>query len=513
VPRIQRALVSVSDKRGLLEFARGLRSLGVELLSTGGTHSYLQENGIEARGVSDVTGFPEILDGRVKTLHPKIHGALLAIADNPKHQAQLHEHSIQPIDMVVVNLYPFEQTVSRAGVTLADAVEQIDIGGPTMLRAASKNYRFKAVVVNPDRYPSLLEELHSSGGCLSDSTCFSLAREVFRHTAHYDSVIANYLEAAAHPAQPLPSLLQAALPREQELRYGENPHQQGALYGTFGSLLQKLHGKELSFNNIVDISAAALLIAEFDAPAIAIIKHTNPCGVGTASTLAEAYAKAFATDTKAPYGGIVAANRPLDMEAAHKINEIFTEVILAPLYPEPVLDLLRKKKDRRLIRVAAEFRGRKDFDVRSVPGGLLVQQPDSGSASAEEFRVVTRRQPTDAEVAALRFAWTVAKHVKSNAIVYAASDRTLGVGAGQMSRFDSARIAVMKARDAGIDLRGSVVASDAFFPFADALLEAIHAGSTAVIQPGGSIRDEEVIKAADENDIAMVFTGIRHFRH
>ena len=513
MPRIQRALVSVSDKRGLLEFARGLRCLGAELLSTGGTLSYLRENGIETRSVSDVTGFPEILDGRVKTLHPKIHGALLAIADNPRHQAQLREHAIQPIDMVVVNLYPFEQTVSRAGVPLTDAVEQIDIGGPTMLRAASKNYRFKAVVVDPDRYPSLLEELNSNGGSLSDSTCFSLAREVFRHTAHYDSVIANYLEAAAHPGQSLPSFFQTGLSREQELRYGENPHQRGALYGTFGSLFQKLHGKELSFNNIVDISAAALLIAEFDEPAAAIIKHTNPCGVGTASTLAEAYAKAFATDTKAPYGGIVAVNRPLDMEAAHKINEIFTEVILAPSYPEPVLDFLRKKKDRRLIRVAAELRGRRDFDVRSVPGGLLLQQPDSGSAGAEQFRVVTRRQPADAEVAALRFAWTVAKHVKSNAIVYAAPDRTLGVGAGQMSRFDSARIAALKAADAGIDLRGSVVASDAFFPFADALVEAIHAGSTAVIQPGGSIRDEEVIKAADENNIAMVFTGTRHFRH
>lgn len=513
MPHIQRALISVSDKRGLLVFARGLRALGVELVSTGGTLAALHDNGIEARAVSDVTGFPEILDGRVKTLHPKIHGALLAITDNPQHQTQLRQHAIEPIDLVVVNLYPFEQTITRSGVTLPEAVEQIDIGGPTMLRSASKNYRFKAVVVNPDSYPMLLEEMKASGGSLSESTCFALAREVFRHTAHYDSVIANYLETIAHPDRALPSFFQTALPREQELRYGENPHQQGALYGSFGSLFQKLHGKELSFNNIVDISAAAVLVAEFDEPTVGIIKHTNPCGVGSASSLAEAYAKAFATDTKAPFGGIIAVNRPLDMEAALKINEIFTEVIIAPDFPDPVLEFLRKKKDRRLMRLAGDLRGRKDFDVRSVPAGLLVQQPDAARAMAEPFRLVTKRAPTDAEVTALRFAWRVAKHVKSNAIVYTSADRTLGIGAGQMSRFDSARIAAMKAKDAGIDLRGSVVASDAFFPFADGLLEAIRAGSTAVVQPGGSIRDEEVIKAADENSIAMLFTGTRHFRH
>jgi phosphoribosylaminoimidazolecarboxamide formyltransferase/IMP cyclohydrolase len=487
--------------------------LGINLISTGGTLSYLRDNGITARAVSDITGFPEILDGRVKTLHPKIHAALLAIADNPAHQAQLKEHSIEPIDMVVANLYPFEQTIARTDVTLADAVEQIDIGGPTMLRSAAKNYRSKAVVVNPDCYPSLLEELTSTSGSLSETTCFSLAREVFRHTARYDAVIAKHFEETALPGEALPSLFQITAPREQELRYGENPHQRGALYGSFGSLFHKLHGKELSFNNIVDISAAALLVAEFDEPTVVIVKHTNPCGVGTATTLGEAYTKALATDARSPYGGIVAVNRPLDADAAQKINEIFTEVIIAPEYPEPVLEFLRRKKDRRLILVTADLRDRRGLDIRSVPGGYLVQHSDSGRAEGEQFRVVTKRQPTDAERVALRFAWRVAKHVKSNAIVYTAADRTLGIGAGQMSRFDSARIAAMKAAEAGLNLRGSVVASDAFFPFADGLLEAIHAGSTAVIQPGGSIRDEEVVKAADQSNIAMVITGIRHFRH
>jgi len=513
VPRIHRALISVSDKRGLLPFARGLRTLGIELLSTGGTLAHLQENGIEARPVSDVTGFPEILDGRVKTLHPKIHGALLAVSDNPQHQQELRRHGIEPIDMVVVNLYPFEQTVAKPDVTLPDAVEQIDIGGPTMLRSAAKNFRCKAVVVNPDRYPALLDELTSCGGTLSDEICFALAREVFGHTSRYDAAIASYLERSAVPDRPFPAVLQISAAMEQALRYGENPHQQGALFGSFRSLFRTLHGKELSYNNIVDIAAAALLAAEFDEPTVAIIKHTNPCGVGSASTLADAYAKAFATDAKAPYGGIIAVNRPLDMEAAMKINEIFTEVIVAPSYPDTVLEFLRKKKDRRLIAVTADLRNRRDPDVRSVPGGFLLQQPDSGHAFSEQFRVVTRRVPTDVEVAALRFGWAVAKHVKSNAIVYAATDRTLGIGAGQMSRFDSARIAALKARDAGLTLQGSAVASDAFFPFADGLLEAVHAGSSAVIQPGGSVRDGEVIKAANDNDLAMVFTGTRHFRH
>lgn len=513
MPRIQRALISVSDKRGLLEFARGLRSLGVTIISTGGTLSYLRQNAVEATAVSDVTGFPEILDGRVKTLHPKIHGGILGVHELPEHAAQMSDHGIEPIGLVVVNLYPFEATVAREGVALPEAVEQIDIGGPAMLRSAAKNYRCTAVVTDPDRYPELLDELNRNGGSFSDETRFALARSVFWHTSRYDAAIAGYLESAAVDRAAMPPHFSVAAPRELELRYGENPHQPGALYGTFGSLFQKLHGKELSFNNIVDIAAAAQLISEFDEPTAAIIKHTNPCGVGSAPTLAEAYAKAFATDAKSPFGGIVAVNRPLDLAAAERMNEIFTEVILAPEFAPGVLALLQKKRDRRLIRLAGNLRGRTAPDVRSVPGGFLVQRPDAGLADAEGFRVVTKRAPTEAEVAALRFAWRVAKHVKSNAIVYASADRTLGVGAGQMSRFDSARIAAIKAKDAGIDLRGSAVASDAFFPFADGLLEAVHAGSTAVIQPGGSIRDEEVIAAANEHQIAMVVTGTRHFRH
>lgn len=513
MPRIRRALISVSDKRGLGAFVSGLRALDIEIISTGGTFSFLQQSGIDAKQVSAITGFPEILDGRVKTLHPVIHAGLLAVLDNPEHVRQLEEHRISPIDMVVVNLYPFAQTIARPEVRLEDAVEQIDIGGPSMLRSAAKNFRHKAVIVNPDRYDAILQELRASGGTISEETCFSLAREVFQHTAAYDAVIAGYLDRTAGDAQGLPATFSVTAPREISLRYGENPHQQAALFGRWGETFEKLHGKELSFNNIVDVSAAGALIAEFDEPAVAIIKHTNPCGVGTGASLAEAYAHAFATDTKSPYGGIVAVNRPLDMAAAEEINKIFTEVIISPDFPAEVLALLQKKKDRRLIRLHGDLRERRDADVRSVPGGFLVQEPDVRPIDTEGFRVVTRRQPTDLEIRALRFAWRVAKHVKSNAIVYAGPDRTLGIGAGQMSRVDSARIAARKSADEGLSLQGSVVGSDAFFPFADGLLEAIRAGSTAVIQPGGSIRDEEVIAAADAHNVAMIFTGTRHFRH
>jgi phosphoribosylaminoimidazolecarboxamide formyltransferase / IMP cyclohydrolase len=513
VPFIRRALISVSDKRGLPELAAALQALGVEIISTGGTFDALRRHGLAVRQVADVTGFPEILDGRVKTLHPAIHAALLALLDNPDHVRQLAEHGITPIDMVVVNLYPFASTVARTGVTLAEAVEQIDIGGPSMLRSAAKNFRHKAVVVDPDMYPALLAEMRNGGGAVSEETCFALAREVFRHTAAYDAMIAGYLDKTAHGDGALPPVLQLSAPRELDLRYGENPHQHAALYGTWTSAFEKLHGKELSFNNIVDVSAAAALVSEFDEPTVVIIKHTNPCGVGSAPSLAEAYAKAFATDTTAPFGGIVAVNRPLDMEAAERINQVFTEVIVAPSYAEPVLEFLRKKKDRRLVRLTVDLRNRRAPDIRSVPGGFLVQEPDTLPAAAERRQVVTHRQPTDEELHAMTFAWRVAKHVKSNAIVYAASDRTLGVGAGQMSRVDASRIAVRKALDAGISLQGAAVGSDAFFPFADGLLEAVRAGATAVIQPGGSIRDAEVIAAADEHAIAMMFTGTRHFRH
>jgi phosphoribosylaminoimidazolecarboxamide formyltransferase/IMP cyclohydrolase len=512
VPRIRRALISVSDKSGLLDFARALRAMDIEILSTGGTATTLRQAGIEVTNVSDVTGFPEIMDGRVKTLHPLIHGALLGVTDNPDHLRQMRDHGIVPIDMVVVNLYPFRETVARPGTTLATAVENIDIGGPSMLRSAAKNFRCKAVIVDPARYEDVLHELKTSGGNVSEQTCAALAREVFHHTSSYDAAIADYLDAQSSP-DALPSRLTIDVPKEQPLRYGENPHQRASLYGSFTKLFRSLHGKELSFNNIMDMSAAAMVVAEFDQPAVAIIKHMNPCGVGQDVSLAEAYTKAVATDTTSAFGGIVAVNRTLDMETARRINEIFTEVIVAPEIPADVLELLRKKKDRRLVILTGDVRSATRYDVRSVPGGFLAQDPDAPGVDASTFRVVTRRAPTSDEELALGFAWRVAKHVKSNAIVYTSADRTLGVGAGQMSRIDSSRIAVQKAAAAGLDLRGSVVASDAFFPFADGLLEAVRAGSTAVIQPGGSVRDADVIAAADEHNVAMIFTGTRHFRH
>jgi len=511
VPRIRRALISVSDKRGLVDFARALTGMRVEIISTGGTAAALGDAGIAVRSVADVTGFPEILSGRVKTLHPRIHGGLLAVPGNAEHERQAAELGIEPIDMVVVNLYPFERTAAQEGVTLEEALEQIDIGGPSMLRSASKNFLHKAVIVNPDRYPAVAAEMAAADGCVSAATCAALAREVFRNTARYDAAIADYLERGDAPAPGLPAELRIAAGRELELRYGENPHQRGALYGGFTEIFRKLHGKELSFNNIVDIAAAAQLVAEFDEPACAIVKHTNPCGVGTAETPAAAYAKALATDRTSAFGGIVAFNRPLDAECASAVNDIFTEVILAPGVPGDVLEFLRRKKDRRIIDVRADLRAQRGADLRSVPGGYLLQDPDAGAA--EEFRTVSRRAPTEAETRALRFAWLVCKHVKSNAIVFAAADRTLGVGAGQMSRVESVRLAAVKAREAGLDLAGAAVASDAYFPFADGLEEAVRAGAAAAIEPGGSVRDAEVIAAADARGTALVFTGTRHFRH
>lgn len=503
----------MSDKRGLVDFAQALHDMGIEIISTGGTHALLSSHRIPARQVSDVTDFPEILDGRVKTLHPKIHGGLLALPDNEEHVRQLKEHYIDAIDMVVVNLYPFEQTVSRNGVPLETAVEQIDIGGPAMLRAAAKNFKHKAVVMNPDRYPSIIEELRTTNGCISETTCLTLAREVFRRTSSYDASIARYLDHVVAPEEHLPELLHLSLAREHDLRYGENPHQRAALYGNFGSVFETLHGKELSYNNIVDLASAARLVTEFEEPTAAIIKHTNPCGVGSASSLGDAYVKALNTDTKSAFGGVVAVNRPLSREAAEKINSVFCEVIVAPGFEDGVLEFLKKKKDRRVVRITVDLRALNELVVKSVPGGLLVQDPDRARVSREDLKVVTKRKPTDEETRAMLYAWRVAKHVKSNAIVFALPDRTIGIGAGQMSRVDSSRIAVQKAVEAGLATKGTAVASDAFFPFADGLLAAVQAGSTAVIQPGGSVRDEEVIRAADENNIAMVFTGIRHFAH
>ena len=513
--KIHRAIISVSDKNGIVEFARQLQRWNVEIISTGGTLRVLREAGIVAKSISDVTGFPEILDGRVKTLHPKIHGGLLAVADNPLHQQQLNQLDITPIEMVVVNLYPFEQTISKNGVSLDDAIEQIDIGGPAMLRSAAKNYKYKTVIVNPQQYSTILKEIEQHNGSVTEETRFMLAKEVFLHTSKYDSVISHYLNASNGKSTEasLPEVFSMSLRKTEELRYGENPHQKAALYGDFHSIFEKLHGKELSYNNIVDIQAAVTLIEEFTAPAVAIIKHTNPCGVGLGETLSDAYDEAFATDTKSAFGGIVAVNRGLDMNIALRIDKIFTEVIIAPGFDDAMLEFLKKKKDRRLLRQMVPLSTRRQLMIKDVAGGILVQTPDDISLQPGQINVVTKRQPTKEEYDGMMFAWKVAKHVKSNAIVYARPDRTIGIGAGQMSRFDSARIAVLKAQEMGLDLRGTAVASDAFFPFADGLLEALKAGATAVIQPGGSIRDREVIAAADDNNVTMIFTGIRHFRH
>ena len=511
--KIRRALLSVSNKDGIVDFAAELHRLGVEIISTGGTHALISSAKIPVKQVSEVTGFPEILDGRVKTLHPGIHGGLLGIRDNPVHRKQLDDLHIQPIDMVVVNLYPFKETIRKNGVTLDEAIEQIDIGGPAMLRSGAKNYRFTCVICNPKNYGAVLGELRERNGSISEETCFRLAKEVFRHTAQYDSVIAEYLRKSGGESQEFPEILTIALEKTFDLRYGENPHQKAALYGDFEYCFKKLHGKELSYNNIIDTTAAVSLLSEFAEPASVIVKHTNPCGVGKGDNIAEAYQRSLSTDPKSAFGGIIAVNRPLDMAAAELMNQLFTEIIIAPAYPPDVLEFLMKKKDRRLIQQVGDTRSVVELDMRRVTGGLLVQTPDNARVSAENLRMVTERKPTEEEVEALLFAWKVAKHVKSNAIVYTLKDRTIGIGAGQMSRVDSAKLAARKAVEAGLSLRNTVVASDAYFPFADGLLEAVNAGATAVIQPGGSVRDEEVIKAANEHGIAMVFTGIRHFRH
>jgi len=508
---VRRALLSVSDKRGIAEFAKALKVYGVEIISTGGTAKTLRDAGIDVTPVSDVTGFPEILDGRVKTLHPTIHAGLLAVLDNPEHVKQLREHKINPIDLVVVNLYPFQATVAKPNVTLEEIVENIDIGGPSLIRASAKNYRYTAVAVSPARYEEILFEMKEHNG-VGEQLRYALACEAFQHTAQYDAAIASYLSPQPE-ALVLPETLTITEPKAFSLRYGENPHQPAAFYGSLDDTCEKLHGKELSFNNILDAHAAVNIAAEFDDPTVVIVKHNNPCGVGSAADICDAYTKALATDNKSAFGGIVAVNRPLDKESAELMNSLFLEVIIAPNFSDDALASLKKKKDRRLLRLRSGTQGKRSFDIRRVFGGYLVQEPDDSPFSLANVKTVTQRAPTESELASLLFAWRVAKHVKSNAIVYALADRTLGIGAGQMSRVDSARIAAMKAADAGLDLRGSAVASDAFFPFADGLLECVKVGATAVIQPGGSIRDEEVIRAADEHEVAMVFTGIRHFRH
>ncbi|MCS6888704.1 MAG: bifunctional phosphoribosylaminoimidazolecarboxamide formyltransferase/IMP cyclohydrolase [Chloroflexus sp.] len=504
-----RALLSVYNKSGIVEFAQALHELGVEIISTGQTQRVLQAAGIPALAVSEVTGFPEILDGRVKTLHPAIHAGLLARRDLPGHLAELAAHGLKPIDLVVVNLYPFAATIARPDVTMAEAQEQIDIGGVALLRAAAKNFPAVLVLVDPADYAGVLVGLRAGEVPLGERQ--RLAAKAFAHTAEYDATIAAYLRTESFP-----DVLPLVWRKYQPLRYGENPHQAAALYGDFGAFFQQLHGKELSYNNILDTAAAQELIEEFpsvEGAAVAIIKHTNPCGVGIGRDLRSAWEAAFATDREAPFGGIIAVNRPVDLAFAEAVNEIFSEIIIAPEFMPDALELLQRKKNRRLLRSLRPVTSAGGWQIRSVPGGVLVQEPDHAPLANEEWRVVTKRAPTDAEVAALRFGWRVVKHVKSNAIVYAAADRTLGIGAGQMSRVDSSRLAVWKAKQAGLDLRGSVVASDALFPFADGVEAAIAAGATAIIQPGGSVRDEEVIAAADAAGAAMVFTGRRHFRH
>ncbi|MCB1230329.1 MAG: bifunctional phosphoribosylaminoimidazolecarboxamide formyltransferase/IMP cyclohydrolase [Verrucomicrobiae bacterium] len=510
---IQRALISVSDKSGLEPLVRGLAERGIAILSTGGTAKFIRSLEIDVTDISDFTGFPELFEGRVKTLHPKVHGGLLHRRDKEDHVKQAEENDILPIDLVVVNLYPFEETVAKEGVTREEAIENIDIGGPSMLRSAAKNYDAVTVVVDPADYPVVLEELDEHEGNTTLKTRERLAIKVFQRTAAYDAAIAAHL----NECQETESSFSVCLPLDQELRYGDNPHQKASLYGNFSDYFKKLQGKELSYTNVLDIAAAAELIHEFRRPAVGILKHTNPCGVGADSEdLRAAWEKAFETDRQAPFGGVIVCNRPLTLSVARVIAEIFTDVIIAPEFETEARALLKKKKNLRLIEMAESYKDRiADPVIRSAPGGLMVMDADAEALGLDhiEEKVVTERPPTADEIEAMRFAWRIVKHVRSNAIVFAGSDRTLGIGAGQMSRVDSCRLAVWKAEQAGLDLHGSVVASDAMFPFADGLISALEAGATAAIQPGGSIRDEEVIKAANERGAAMVFTGHRHFLH
>ena len=510
---ISRALISVSDKAGLESLAKGLHENEVEILSTGGTAKFIADLGIPVVEVSDFTGFPELFDGRVKTLHPKVHGGLLHRRDSKEHVEQANENDILPIDLVVVNLYPFEETVANEGVTRAEAIEQIDIGGPSMLRSAAKNHDAVTVVVEPSDYDVILSELDEHEGNTTLKTRERLAIKVFQRTAAYDAAIASHL----NDIQETESSFSVSLPLAQELRYGENPHQEASLYGNFGDYFKQLQGKGLSYTNVLDIGSAAELILEFRRPAVAILKHTNPCGVGAdEDDLRLAWEKAFETDRQAPFGGVIVCNRPLDIGFARVISEIFTDVIIAPEFETDARALLQKKKNLRLIQMHEAFRDTlTDPVIQSAPGGLLVMDHDTRALGLDniEKKVVTQRPPTAEEIEAMRFGWRIVKHVKSNAIVFTTSDRTLGIGAGQMSRVDSCRLATWKAEQAGLSLKGSVVASDAMFPFPDGLVNALDSGATAAIQPGGSIRDEDVIKAANEHEAAMVFTGHRHFLH
>ncbi len=518
MPAIRRALLSVTDKTGLIDFARGLAAFGCELISTGGTARALREAGLAVKDVSEVTGFPEILDGRVKTIHPVIAAGVLARRDVAEHRAALEQHGIQPIDMVVVNLYAFEKVAAKRGAGVEELIENIDIGGPTMIRAAAKNYQDVAVVTSPADYPALLEELRASDGALSLRTHWNLARQAFALTARYDAAITARLasiecteEGFVDQPSALPPTLSVVLPRRQALRYGENPHQQAALYahGEHGVANgTQIHGKELSFNNLVDLDAAWQLVCEFSSPAAVIIKHTNPCGCAEQESLAEAYRKAYEADPVSAFGGVLAFNREVDADTGHEVSKLFVEAIAAPAFSEQALSILRAKKNLRLLVVRGGVP--EEPVLRSITGGVLVQTPDLLTLDSSSLRVVTRRQPSEEEMAALGFAWKVCKHVKSNAIVYARRGQLLSAGAGQMSRVFSAEIGAKKSV---LPLDGCVAASDAFFPFPDGLETVAARGATAVVQPGGSVKDEDVIAAADRLGVAMVFTGIRHFRH
>ena len=519
--RIKTALISVSDKSKIEDFARGLRELGVEIISTGGTAALLRAAGVTVKDVSELTGFPEMLDGRVKTLHPFVHAGLLARRSDAGHRKALQEHGISPIDLVVVNLYPFERTIASPGVSFEQVIENIDIGGPTMLRSAAKNFADVTVLVDPGDYEWVLSRLRAGQGALTPEERFTLARKVFQHTADYDAVIADYLSGVclredtfSPPRDKFTASLHLSLSKVQDLRYGENPHQKAAFYRCKGEAglpqMEQLHGKELSFNNILDIEAAFRIARDFEDPVAVVIKHTNPCGVAVGASLAEAYINARETDPVSAFGSVLGFNRPLDSETAVEIISTFVEAVIAPDFDQEALKVLRTKQNLRLLRLQAPPERGGSWDIKRVAGGVLIQEWDSKALDWSDCRVLSKREPSESEWRALRFAWRVVKHVKSNAIVYANERQTLGIGAGQMSRVDSSRLAVSKARSS---LRGSVLASDAFFPFRDGVDAAAEAGASAIIQPGGSVRDKEVIQAADEHGMAMVFTGMRHFKH
>ena len=516
--KIQRAILSVTDKTGLSEFARKLAGMGVELISTGGTAKLLRDSGIAVKDISEITGFPEMLDGRVKTLHPKVHGGILHRREDPSHRAAVAQHDIQPIDMVVVNLYAFEKTAAKPGVHFEELIENIDIGGPSMIRSAAKNFHDVAVVTSPSDYDAIAGEMANSGGALSSETKWRLAQKAFATTAAYDSAIASTLERVSSngnfqlkQAEGFPETLRLSFRKVADLRYGENPHQKAAMYSDGSAAgvanARQVQGKELSYNNIVDMQAAWDLAQEFEEPVCAIIKHTNPCGTATAKTLAEAYKRALECDPVSAFGGVVAVNRPLDAAAAEEMAKLFLEVIGAPSFESGALEKLASKKNLRLVEIANHPQ---NWVMKNVSGGMLVQDTDVHQLKESDLKVVTRRAPSPEEIRAMLFAWKIVKHVKSNAIVYAREGQTVGVGAGQMSRVESCRIGAQKAV---LPLKGTVAASDAFFPFPDNVEEIAKAGATAIIQPGGSVRDQDSIEAADRLGLAMVFTGVRHFRH